>query len=91
MVGFNLYKLIKTQCKEEYLVEISDWIGGLENLDAEMDINRAWETIRYNITISTKETVGFHYFTKHKSCIDEGCEGFIRSKETASGYSIQAK
>jgi hypothetical protein len=59
MVGFNLKKLIKTQCKEEYIVEISTRIGGLENLDAEMDIKRAWETIRYNIKISTKETVGF--------------------------------
>jgi hypothetical protein len=26
----------------------------LENLEAEMDINRAWETIRENIKISAK-------------------------------------
>jgi hypothetical protein len=27
----------------------------LENLDAEVDINRAWETIRENVKISAKE------------------------------------
>jgi hypothetical protein len=29
----------------------------LENLDAEVDINRAWETIRENIKISAKDSL----------------------------------
>jgi hypothetical protein len=31
----------------------------LENLDAEMEINSAWETIRENIKISAKERLGY--------------------------------
>jgi hypothetical protein len=36
----------------------------LENLDSEVDVNKAWETIRDNIKISAKE--------KHKPWFDEG-------------------
>jgi hypothetical protein len=31
--------------------------AALENLATEMDINRAWETIRENIKISAKDSV----------------------------------
>jgi hypothetical protein len=30
----------------------------LENLDAEVEINSAWDTIRENINISAKESLG---------------------------------
>jgi hypothetical protein len=30
-----------------------------EDLDAEVDINSAWETIRENINISAKESLGY--------------------------------
>jgi hypothetical protein len=32
--------------KEQYWVEISDGLTALENLDDEMDISKAWETVR---------------------------------------------
>jgi hypothetical protein len=32
----------------------------LEDLGAEVDINSAWETIRENINISAKESVGYY-------------------------------
>jgi hypothetical protein len=44
----------------------------LENVDDEMDINRTWETIRENIKISAKESVGYYELKKHKPCLDEG-------------------
>jgi hypothetical protein len=48
---FNLKKLNEVESKEQYH-EISDRFAALENLDAEMDINRARETIREKLKIS---------------------------------------
>jgi hypothetical protein len=45
MERFNLMKLKEVEGKEQYRVEISNRFVALENLEAEMDINRAWETI----------------------------------------------
>jgi hypothetical protein len=41
-----LIKLNEVEGKEQYRVEISNRFTTLENLDAQVDINRAWETIR---------------------------------------------
>jgi hypothetical protein len=49
----------------------------LENLDAEVEINRAWETIRDKIKISAKETLGYYELKKHKSWFDEGCSKLL--------------
>jgi hypothetical protein len=46
MERFNLKTLNKVEGKEQYCVEISNRFAALENLDTEVDINRAWETIR---------------------------------------------
>jgi hypothetical protein len=51
MERFNLKKLNEVEGKEQYLVEISKRFTALENLDAEVEINRAWETVTENITI----------------------------------------
>jgi predicted transcriptional regulator len=48
------------------MFEISNRSAVLENLDAEMDINRVWETIRENIKISAKESLGYYELKKHK-------------------------
>jgi hypothetical protein len=45
----------------------------LENLDAEVDINSAWEIIRENIKISGKLIIGYYELKKHKPWFDEGC------------------
>jgi hypothetical protein len=45
----------------------------LENIDTEMDINRARETIRENIKISAKKSLGYNELKKHKSWFAEGC------------------
>jgi hypothetical protein len=54
--GFNLKKLNEVEGKEQYRVEISNRFAALENLDDEVDNNRAWETIGDNINISAKES-----------------------------------
>jgi hypothetical protein len=39
-------------------VEISRGFVALENLDESLDINSAWESIRYNIKTSAKQNLG---------------------------------
>jgi hypothetical protein len=59
MERFNLKKLNKVEGKEQYHVEILNSFAALKKLDADVDINRAWETIRENINISAKERLCF--------------------------------
>jgi hypothetical protein len=54
MECFSLKTLNKVGGKLQYRVEVSNRFAALENLDTEMDINRAWETIGENIKIMTK-------------------------------------
>jgi hypothetical protein len=58
MERFILKKLNKVEGKEQYQVKISSRFTPLENLDEDMDISRAWETIRENIKISANESLG---------------------------------
>jgi ATP-dependent exoDNAse (exonuclease V) alpha subunit len=58
MERFNLKKLNEVERKEQYHVQISNRSAALEDLDTEVEINSAWETIRGNINISAKESVG---------------------------------
>jgi hypothetical protein len=43
---FNLKKLNKIASKEKYCVEVSVRFATLDELNTEVDINNAWETIR---------------------------------------------
>jgi hypothetical protein len=47
-----------------------------------MNINRAWGTIRENIKISAKESLGYYELKKHKPWFDKECCTFyvLRSK-----------
>jgi hypothetical protein len=59
--------------KEQYHVGVSNRFAALENLDAEVENNSAWEMIRENITISAKESLGYAELKKHKPWFDKGC------------------
>jgi hypothetical protein len=59
MQRFNLIKLNKVEGKEQHCVEVSNRFAAFEDLDAEVDIINAWETIRENIKISAREYVGY--------------------------------
>jgi hypothetical protein len=83
MERFNLKKLNETGCKEQYCVEVSNRFAAMEDLDTEVDINSAWETIRENINISAKESPGYYELKKHTRLFNEGCS-IIRSKKTSS-------
>jgi hypothetical protein len=56
---FNLKKLNEAEGKEQYRVELSNRFAALKDLETEMEINSAWETIRENIKISAKESLGY--------------------------------
>jgi hypothetical protein len=45
MQRFNHRKLNEVESKETYCIEVSNRFVALENLDAEVEINRTWETI----------------------------------------------
>jgi hypothetical protein len=56
MERFNLKKLNAVEGKELYEVQISNRLATLEKLD-DLDINKAWNTVRENIKISAKQSV----------------------------------
>jgi hypothetical protein len=60
MEKFHLKKLKEVESKEQFLVEIRRKLAALENLDAEVDSNSAWQTIRENIKIPAKDIL--HYY-----------------------------
>jgi hypothetical protein len=49
----------------------------LENLGDDVHINRAWKTLRGNIKISAKESLGYYELKKHKQWFDEGCSKLL--------------
>jgi hypothetical protein len=55
----------------------------LEDLDDEVDINSAWETIRQNIKISGKESPGYLKLKKHKPWFDKGCSELLDQRKQA--------
>jgi hypothetical protein len=55
----------------------------LEDLDKEVEINSAWETIRGNKKISAKESLSYFEFKKNKSWLDEGCSKLLDQRKQA--------
>jgi hypothetical protein len=49
----------------------------LEDLDVELEISSAWETIRVNIKISVKEGLGYFELKKHKPWFNERCSRLL--------------
>jgi hypothetical protein len=66
---------------EQFRVEVSNRFAALEDLDAEVDINSAWETVRENIKISAKESLGYFGLKKHKPWSDEGCSKLLNQRK----------
>jgi hypothetical protein len=63
---FSLKKLNEVEGKEKYRSEVSNRFAALEDLDAELESNSAWETIRENLNISSKKSLGYFELKKHK-------------------------
>jgi hypothetical protein len=93
MERFNLKKLNDLEGKEKYRVEVSNRFAALEDLDAEVEINTIWETIRENIKISAKESLGYHEPSSISHDLMKDAQNYwIRgNKLNCSGYRIQMK
>jgi hypothetical protein len=55
----------------------------LEDLDAEVDINSAWETVREDIKISAKDSLYYYELKKHKPWFEEGCSQLLDQRKQA--------
>jgi hypothetical protein len=77
MERFNLKKLNKVEGKEQYHVEVSKRFAALEDLDAEVEMNSAWEMIREKINISAEESLGYCELKKHNPWFDETCSKLV--------------
>jgi hypothetical protein len=80
---FNLKQLNEEEVKEQYQVTIKNKFAALENLDDNRDINRAWETIRENISISAKESIGLCESQSYKTWFDEECLKLVDRRKQA--------
>jgi hypothetical protein len=56
----------------EVRVKISNRFAALENFDDNVDINRAWENIRGNISTSVKASLGHYKLKQHKPQFGKG-------------------
>jgi hypothetical protein len=61
----------------------------LEDLEAEVEIDSAWETINENIKISAKESPGYLESKKHKPWFDEGCSKLLDQRKQAKLLCLQ--
>jgi hypothetical protein len=66
MERFNLKKLNDVEGKEQFRVEVSNRFAALEDLDAGVYNNSAWQTVRENIKIAVTESLGYFELKKHK-------------------------
>jgi hypothetical protein len=83
MGRFNLKKLNDVEGKEQFQVEVSNRFAALEDLNTEVEINSAWETIRENIKISAKESLGCFELKKHKQWFNKGCSKLFDLRKQA--------
>jgi hypothetical protein len=83
MERVNLKKMYKVEGKEQYRVKVSNRFAALEDLDDEVNINSALETIREIIKISAKESLGYFELKKHKPWFDEGCSKLLDERKQA--------
>jgi hypothetical protein len=84
MDRFNLKKLKEEEGKKQFHVEVSNRFAALEHLDARVEISSAWETIRENIQISAKESLGYCKLKKHESWFDQACSKLVHQRKQAT-------
>jgi hypothetical protein len=81
MERFNLKKLSEEEVKQKYQVIITEKFAAMENLDDNLDINRAWGNIRENIKILAQENLGYCETRHCKSWFDEEYTILVRRRK----------
>jgi hypothetical protein len=51
--------------------------------DDEVNINTAWESVRENIKVSSKESLRYYELKKHKPWFNEGCSKLLDNRDLA--------
>jgi hypothetical protein len=80
---FHLKQLNEEEVKIQYQVTIKNKFAALENLYDNGDLNRAWETMRENIRISAKESIGLCESQSYKPWFDEEYLKFVDPRNKA--------
>jgi hypothetical protein len=83
MERFNVKQLNEKEVEEQYQVTIKNKFAALENLDDNGDISRAWDTIRENIRISAKESIGLCESKSYKPWFDKECLKLVDRRKQA--------
>jgi hypothetical protein len=83
MGRFNIEKLKDVASKEQFRAEVSNRFAALEDLDAEVEINSGWETIRENIKISAKQSLGYFELKKNRPWFDARCSKLLDQRKEA--------
>jgi hypothetical protein len=83
MERFKSHEVKRCRGKEQFRIEVSNRFAALEDLYTEVEINSAWETIRENIKISAKESLGYFEFKRHKPWFGEGCSKLLDQRKQA--------
>jgi hypothetical protein len=91
--GFNLKKLNKGECKEQYQVTITNKFSALENLEGNGNVNKARYNITEKIKISAKESLGYCESKHNKLWLDEEIQNLLieGSRLNYSGCRTQVK
>jgi hypothetical protein len=84
-------ELNEVEVIENFRVEASNRFAAMEDLDVEVEINSAWETISENIKITAKESQGYCELKKHKPCFDEGCPNCLIKVKKLNGSVTRSK
>jgi hypothetical protein len=78
-----ILKLNNAEVKEQQQVKISDRLETLENLNDNVDVNRAWENIRGNIKTSAKDSLDHYKLKWHKFWFYEECSKLLGRRKQA--------
>jgi hypothetical protein len=87
--NLNLRKLDDLEVRKQYRIEITNRFAALEDVIDDEDTNTSWESIKYNIKTSAKESLGLHEMKQHKPWFDEECLGILDQRKKAKMQWIQ--
>jgi hypothetical protein len=74
---------MRRKLKNSIRLQSKNKFAALENLDDNGDINTAWGTIRENIRISAKESIGHCESKSYKPWFDEECIKLVDQSKQA--------
>jgi hypothetical protein len=72
-----------------YQIGITNRFVAFENLNADKDVNRAWENIKEDIKTPAKETLSLHELKQNKPWFDKECVVFLDQRKQAQMQWIQ--